>query len=127
MLLMLRDGASRLLSMRVRYLILLIGEERAQASVSKDFRSLLVLFRSSLLGERIMRIRYHPFDGAGVKPLFTSPEHHSRRRAMTKRRFRVGRAIIGFREAIALVQEAFYGSGGERLFLHARDLAWRPR
>ena len=40
---MLRDGASRLLGMRVRYLILLIGEERAQASVSKDFRSLLVL------------------------------------------------------------------------------------
>ena len=40
---MLRDGASRLLGMRVRYFILLIGEERAQASVSKDFRSLLVL------------------------------------------------------------------------------------
>ena len=53
---MLRDGASRLLSMRVRYLILLIGEERAQASVSKDcWCQMLRGGASRLLG---MRVRY---------------------------------------------------------------------
>ena len=53
---MLRDGASRLLGMRVRYLILLIGEERAQARVSKD--SCARCFGTALRALLGMRVRY---------------------------------------------------------------------
>ena len=35
-----------------------------------------------------------------------------------------GGAVIVFREAIALVQLGFYGSGAERLSLHVQELAW---
>ena len=35
-----------------------------------------------------------------------------------------GGAVIAFREAIAFVQMGFYGSGAERLSIHAQDLAW---
>lgn len=36
----------------------------------------------------------------------------------------VGAAVIAFRETIALVQTAFFGSGSERLFVEAAALAW---
>lgn len=36
----------------------------------------------------------------------------------------VGGAVIAFRETIALVQTVFYGTGSERLFVHAGALPW---
>ncbi len=35
-----------------------------------------------------------------------------------------GGAVIGFREGISFFQDAFFGTGSERLFLHLAGLAW---